>query len=340
MKKQLYIKLILLIIVGLTLFPLNKLFLRKSLSEPFNNQARINSLYDLPKNSVDIVFVGSSHAYTSINPNTIYRNTKIKSFVMASQQQSLQMSYYHIEETLRVQNPKVIVLNTYMLNRDYEYNEAIARDAIEYMKPSFNKLDMIFNVVPNSDTPSFVLPFLKYHSRWDSLEKIDYNLVWNTPSSSTLGFVPLDQSKTQTPVKNTLPTATSYNEVIEAKDLYYINKIKTLLDKNGVQLIMYNAPYEIDDKSSISTNALELYAKENNLKFVDYSKTPELFNFDYEVDYYDAGHLNKFGAEKFTKVFTKEIEIMLGNSVDFNKQGHEYFDTTLQEYEQTYEALE
>lgn len=227
-----------------------------------------------------------------------------------------------------------------MLNRNHEYDESIARDAVEYMHPSLNKMKMIFDVVPTSETPGFVLPFLKYHSRWDSLGKVDFKYAWKTPSSSTLGFVPLDQSKPQLPVKNNLPKVSDYHDVLEEETLYYLNKIENLLMENDVKLIMYNAPYEIDEQSAMWANALELYSEEKHLTFIDYSKNPELFNFDYEVDYYDAGHLNKFGAEKFTKIFMSKIETLLGDSVDFNKQGQEYFDKALEEYEQTYGALE
>lgn len=58
-------------------------------------------------------------------------------------------------------------------NNDYA-EEQVNRDAIDKMKFSTNKIDVIKNSVENKDDrASYYLNIIKYHSRYKELNKID-----------------------------------------------------------------------------------------------------------------------------------------------------------------------
>ena len=59
--------------------------------------------YQLEKNSVDVLFLGSSHAVTAFDPCVLYENWGLTSYNLGSEQQSLLISYYWLKEALRYQ---------------------------------------------------------------------------------------------------------------------------------------------------------------------------------------------------------------------------------------------
>lgn len=62
--------------------------------------------YDEPKNTLDVIFIGSSHVMCSVYPMELYDRYGIASYVFASSAQLLPQSYYQLKEALRYQTPK------------------------------------------------------------------------------------------------------------------------------------------------------------------------------------------------------------------------------------------
>ena len=99
------------------------------------------SFYNLKKNSLDIIFFGSSHSYASFYPDVIEEETNLKSYNFATQQQPIYITYHYMIEALKSQRPKYFVLETLMTSIDDEYaTEGVNRDALDKMKLSKNKI--------------------------------------------------------------------------------------------------------------------------------------------------------------------------------------------------------
>ncbi len=134
------------------------------------------NFYKQPRDTIDMIVLGSSHAYTSLNPYLIESKTNLKTYDFCTQQQPLWITYYYLKEALKYQHPKYIVLEAHMAvvgNNDYA-EEQVNRDAIDKMKFSTNKIDVIKNSVENKDDRvSYYLNIIKYHSRYKELNKID-----------------------------------------------------------------------------------------------------------------------------------------------------------------------
>ena len=73
--------------------------------------------YDLERDSVDVLFMGSSHAGSFFNPQILYDTYNIVSYNLSSEQQSMLVTYYWLKEALRYQSPKVVILDTHMMHR-------------------------------------------------------------------------------------------------------------------------------------------------------------------------------------------------------------------------------
>ena len=141
--------------------------------------------YNLDKNSVDVLFLGSSHAMCTFNPQIIYDTYGITSYNLASEQQSLVVSYYWLREALKYQTPKVVVLDTYMLYKfgaNYVYNdmncsEGSVRKAMDGMRPSPLKWEAartIAQIDPTQSALSYLFLNIRYHARWNNLNEDDF----------------------------------------------------------------------------------------------------------------------------------------------------------------------
>ena len=135
--------------------------------------------YKLEKNSVDVLFFGSSHAVSSLNPQVIYDTYGITSYNLGSEQQSLVVTYYWLREALKYQSPKAVVIDTYMIHKfsdAYVYNdmncsEAAVRKAMDNMRLSplkWEAAQTIAKTDPTQDSLSYIFPNIRYHSRWTS----------------------------------------------------------------------------------------------------------------------------------------------------------------------------
>lgn len=70
--------------------------------------------YQMEKDSVDVLFLGSSCAAAGLNPQEFYDSYGIRSYNLGCEGQSLLTSYYWLEEALRFQSPKVVVLEVFL----------------------------------------------------------------------------------------------------------------------------------------------------------------------------------------------------------------------------------
>lgn len=72
-----------------------------------------NSFYQEEQESIDIIFLGSSHIYNGINPIIVYDITHMTGFDLSSSGQDIPTSYFYLKESLQYQHPSYVVLDTY-----------------------------------------------------------------------------------------------------------------------------------------------------------------------------------------------------------------------------------
>lgn len=101
-----------------------------------------SGFYNEKRNTLDVLAFGSSHAYASINPIEIWDKTGIQSYVLATSNQPIWITYYYMKEALKFQKPKVMILDVHMIvDYDKEYGtEAMNYTALNEMKFSKTKL--------------------------------------------------------------------------------------------------------------------------------------------------------------------------------------------------------
>lgn len=86
------------------------------------DQAR--AFYHQPENSIDVVFLGSSHIHCNINTAYLWTEYGIAAYDYSAAEQPLWMTYYWLREFCKTQKPKLVVLDVYSpaaYEADYQY---------------------------------------------------------------------------------------------------------------------------------------------------------------------------------------------------------------------------
>ena len=77
--------------------------------------------YQQKANTVDVLVLGSSHAFEGVNTGVLWDDAGISSYILAGSIQPMWNTYYYLKEALKYQTPKLIVLDVYstIMKEDY-----------------------------------------------------------------------------------------------------------------------------------------------------------------------------------------------------------------------------
>ena len=75
------------------------------------DQAR--AFYHQPENSIDVVFLGSSHIHCNINTAYLWTEYGIAAYDYSAAEQPLWMTYYWLREFCKTQKPKLVVVDVF-----------------------------------------------------------------------------------------------------------------------------------------------------------------------------------------------------------------------------------
>ena len=95
-----------------------------------------------PKNSVDVLFFGSSLVYCDIAPAWIWDESGLQSYVMAGPEQTIPLTYYYIREACRSQKPQTVMLEA--TGMFYQKYQNYTRANIGYMPLTGNRIAATF----------------------------------------------------------------------------------------------------------------------------------------------------------------------------------------------------
>jgi len=284
------------LIIGI-LIHMAPIFERKTLNDQWNYTLKVGGFANEPESSIDIVGVGSSHLYCTLNPVYMYSKTGLSSYVLATQQQPVEATYYYVKEALEQQSPDVVIIEAFMYLRSAgTATEGVAHDATDPFPDNLNKLNMIHEMAAEGEKENYYFNFMKYHTRWKQLNKTDFERKYESETDPFHGFVFLTNAK-----ENTC-TAVSYDNVtetpIDAKSLEYLEKTVKLIRDSGSKPMILIAPYANAQMEAEKSKYLHSYCEANGIAILDMNLEYDSLGIDNKTDFFDGGHLNVSGAEK------------------------------------------
>ena len=250
----------------------------------------------------DVIFVGDCEVYANFSPMELYRETGITAYVRGSSQQLLWQSYSILEETLKYETPKVVILNINAMRYDKPVSEAYNRLTIDKMKWSRQKADIIRASMTEDETfLSYIFPILRYHSRFDELTKEDFQYLFHRPDNTFNGFLINKHAKPMGKLPAVRPLA-DYSFAPVCWE--YLEKIRVLCEEHGCELMLIKAPSAYPHWYDEYDAQIQEYADRNGLYFCNLLDYVDEIGIDYQTDTYDGGlHLNLQGATKLSRFF-------------------------------------
>ena len=301
------IRIIIIVTFFILMFIFFNLLVRPKYETSLIEGSLIRDYYESVKDH-EVVILGDCEVYANYSPMEMYKQDGIKAYVRGSSQQMLWQSYYILKETLNYETPKLVVFSVGALRNGIDKNnEAYNRLAIDYMKWSKEKVDIINASMTNKESfLSYVLPILRYHERISSLTSEDFKYLFKSELVSYNGFIINKEIKPvgNLPIKRRLA---NYN--FDEVNLEYLDKIVKLCKDNNIKLLLVKAPslypYWYDEYEEF----IQEYASKNDIDYLNMLELVDEMEIDFSQDTYDGGlHLNLSGAVKNTKYFSNYIK--------------------------------
>lgn len=302
-------------------------------------------LYELDKDTVDVLIFGASHAFSSFSPEDLYEDYGITAYVQSSSCQRIWQSYYYLEEALKYQKPQYVILEPFWSFDATAQSEAYNREAIDPMRMSMTKIRAIHTAVSKNPEGeyglSYIFPLLRYHDRWQELEQGDFEEFALPGNYSAKGFLPrLGIQPAQFNEEAYLGTEAV---PMDESCLEYLDKMRMLCEENDIQFLIMSVPTCMLWNSGKAIFLTE-YANEHGVTYLDYNydeKLREQANIDWETDSLDGGnHLNYTGAMKMTNILGEYLtahgnfeDKRLDSSYDNWQQDYVYYKQCVNNYQ-------
>ncbi len=233
-----------------------------------------------PKNTVDVLFVGDSLAYSGFSPMQMWKDYGIASMVGAQSGQKMQDTYLTIKKAVENQKIKLVVLESNVLYR--------RQGNLEGMKSFISqKAEQWFPIIQYHDMWKTVL----FGKRYDRQNYKGY-LLRSTGYPYTMG---------------TYMSASEGRKPVSKENRMWLYKIRKLCKENRAQFLLVSMPSP-KNYSMEKHNALQSYAGKHKMAYLDLNLKTDEIKIDWQTDTRDGGdHLNVWGATKTSRFLGKYL---------------------------------
>lgn len=259
------------------------------------------SFYELPRDSRDVIFLGSSHIYNAVDPAQYEALTGLTAFDMATSNQDMSVSYYLLKECLTRQSPDAVVLDAYGLEMTTFGKSSTYKRTFDDMHWSAAKIGAIRDWMPHMEGETWItriLTILDYHGRWEELTAAD--LDGRPYVTSRLGFCPSDETAASITYDGVAEDA-GEPFAIDPEAVRYFGLIAELCRQEGIALTLIKTPDTA--WTAAKSEAAAALAAEYGIPYTDYNAAGayERIGLAAAEDWRNENHLNRCGAEKFTQ---------------------------------------
>lgn len=265
----------------------------------------VTKFYKLEKNTVDVLILGSSHAFEDFNTGTLWDEYGLSSFILAGSIQPMWNTYYYLKEALKTQTPELIVLEGYctVLSSEFSDDSRIIKNNYG-LKWSADKVRSLQVSSPRERWKDFFLEYSQYHMRYKELSRGDFLKNQGNPlyenwkgfgcNMNTIPLESIDVSQVE-----------EREELFEKTEKYYRATIELALEKE-IPIVVIVSPYaRIKEEEQKKYNTASDIAGEYGVPFFNYNSKNDETGIDWAADAGDDEHLNYRGNQKFSKYIGK-----------------------------------
>ena len=278
------------------------------------NTAMHDRFMALERDSIDVIFVGTSHQFCSISTDILDYDYGINSFMMATSGQTLPMTYYAVLEAIEYQHPETIVMEVVYCHHDFKtIMPEMTHMFTDGMPLGKIKKLAVDDLAEPEEKLYYFYELGFYHNRWKDLTEVDF--VSNLDSKRNSFYSDAIQPNWEIPVVDRSETA----PMPETAQIY-LDKIIEACKENDVELVLYIAPYNAmhaseEEKESLFNsqrifNGIEEYAEAQGISFHNLFYEMDEIGFDWNTEFMDPQRCNYAGQEKITRYMVEKGYIM------------------------------
>lgn len=270
----------------------------------------MNDIYNSNANC-DIAIYGSSRAWVHIDPEIITDSLSLKAYNFGNDGHTFDLQYLrHLEFLKYNKKPKTIILSVDIFSLQkgtglYESDQYLP--------------DMLWNINIKKFTSSYIgynnldyyIPIIRYLGKREALKTSWEYLVNNSPKKKYRhhGFLGMDK-EWNTDFEKVKAKQKTYVVKLNKQNIALFEIFIQECKRMKINLILVYTPEYIDGQNFVSNRKevigiYKKFSKLYNLKFYDYSNDEICFD---RTLFYNASHLNKTGAEIFTKKFASALK--------------------------------
>ena len=261
----------------------------------------------MPKNSLDVVFIGSSQVYSAVSPMEMWKTQGVAGYCLSTSGQTAPSSYYYLLNCLRRQTPKVVAVDLLALFEKPAGKEFNNRSAVDNLPLSPEKLRLAGTLWAEQQNGesffSYLAPVLRYHGRWKELKDADFSLKRDYDYARGYDMrygSRLLQKVTREDFPMLTRAPTEEEEPVEEAAAEYYRRMADVCREKGIRLLLFRTPcagtgWEQD-------NAMRRFAQACGADFLDFNDPTvwDAMNFQCEEDMLDSMHLNVRGTKKLS----------------------------------------
>ncbi|MBQ7563118.1 MAG: hypothetical protein IJT16_03910 [Lachnospiraceae bacterium] len=258
---------------------------------------QIKAMYQQEEDSIDVLFVGTSHTYCHANTGLLWSEFGISAYNLGGAEQPYWNTYYYIKEALKTQRPDLIAfeftgpgtIQTQYQNENWfvTNNYGLKRNANRYESMKVSSAA--------SDFPKRLIPLNIIHGRYADLTADDF-----IDKDNTINFKGFDPRETLVRFDTPQLGATNERAPLLEKEEVWLRRLIEYVQSEEIPLLLFCSPYYITPEDQALYNTVYDIAAEYEVPCVDFNLFYNEMNLDFATDMAEELHLNRVGNAKFS----------------------------------------
>ena len=284
-----------------------------------HSSQRLQTYQDLKRNSVDAVILGTSGMDRFWIGAKAYEEYGISMYPITTEGMPSWVTLPMLKEAEKRQNLKLVVMDMRSFVGDYPKDslkfDVQSRKAIDILDLfSMTRLEAIINThkaikqAEVEDAPaidiSYFLSFVRYHGMWEE-EGFSFDELKN-PKSKYMGFY-MHKDYTTSPMLDYTPTVETDERIpLDPVAQTWLDKFLSYIGKQDYEVLFLQTPSTRTKTEAGRLNTLSDYLEARGYTCMVLDIDESIY--DLEADFYNDGHVNYYGAEKFTEFFAEYLK--------------------------------
>ena len=261
----------------------------------------ITNLYQQEENTIDVLMLGTSCGYAGVNTNVLWEEYGIAAYNLCSAEQPYWISYYYLQEALKTQKPKLILLDAKASVYTPDYCKRGRTILSTYgIRSPITRMQAISACVEDGDFLSFALAFPELHSYYVQLkaENFAYPPSNGGRGESWKGYIEMEETE-----QHQKPSLvwTSTKKPINAREEEYFIKTLELANAHDIPVLLIGFPNPDYANDHMYYNSLWSIAGEYGVEGINYNDPNLRLRLSYSSHFADWQHLNVKGSVVFTQ---------------------------------------